>query len=96
MQVKAGECLSSTHATCGCSNYPESVRFSCLFNFCQPTQNLYFPYTFVPHLPPQVQVGSRILAFVKVVDGRGVVFPPSQHKYMNLLPYTKSSYIDVR
>eukprot|EP00731_Ephydatia_muelleri_P025269 Em0017g352a len=43
-----------------------------------------------------VQVGSRILAFVKVVDGRGVVFPPSQHKYMNLLPYTKSSYIDVR
>ena len=43
----------------------------------------------------QVQVGSSILAFVKIVDGRGVAFPPSQHKYMNLLPYTKSSYIDI-
>ena len=44
----------------------------------------------------QVQVGSTIVAVVKVMDGSGRSFPSSQFKHMNLVPYPKTAHIDVQ
>jgi hypothetical protein len=47
-------------------------------------------------VPDKVQVGSSVVAHVRVLNDRAKAFPSNQHKLMKLLPNPKTDHISVK